>query len=192
MPIRFRCGYCNRLLGIARRKAGQETTCPHCGYTLTVPEDAIDEAPDISGMEDLDELLNPMSMPEPQSPPPPAQTSPGSYTATRPLTSPAVTAAPTTPRPATPVASPPRSSGLPGDRPMLGPSFESVLNAPGTAKDPRLAAKPAPSPGVGAMGLPDDRGHIVLSARKAAFLAIAVVILVGVSFVAGFLLASYK
>jgi phage FluMu protein Com len=37
MPIRFRCAYCNRLLGIATRKAGTETTCPHCGYTITVP-----------------------------------------------------------------------------------------------------------------------------------------------------------
>src|SRR5262249_29376644 len=37
MPIRFRCSYCNRLLGIATRKAGTETTCPHCGYTITVP-----------------------------------------------------------------------------------------------------------------------------------------------------------
>ena len=37
MPIRFRCAYCNRLLGIATRKAGMETICPHCGYTITVP-----------------------------------------------------------------------------------------------------------------------------------------------------------
>ena len=37
MPIRFRCSRCNRLLGIARRKAGTETTCPHCGATIMVP-----------------------------------------------------------------------------------------------------------------------------------------------------------
>jgi hypothetical protein len=37
MPIRFRCGYCSRLLGIARRKAGTHTTCPHCNATIAVP-----------------------------------------------------------------------------------------------------------------------------------------------------------
>ncbi|HEV3383571.1 MAG TPA: hypothetical protein VG097_02085, partial [Gemmata sp.] len=64
MPIRFRCGYCNRLLGIARRKAGSETTCPHCGYTLTVPDDPTG---DTTEMEDLDDLLNPASSPAPQT-----------------------------------------------------------------------------------------------------------------------------
>ncbi|HSQ55560.1 MAG TPA: hypothetical protein VLM40_07425, partial [Gemmata sp.] len=37
MPIRFRCGYCSRLLAIARRKAGTTTTCPHCGAIIGVP-----------------------------------------------------------------------------------------------------------------------------------------------------------
>src|SRR5580658_8551940 len=86
MPIRFRCGYCNRLLGIARRKAGTETTCPHCGYTLTVPEEGSEDVPDISGMEDLDELLNPMPDPRlsARSTSPSPQTSPGSLPATHP------------------------------------------------------------------------------------------------------------
>ena len=64
MPIRFRCSYCNRLLGIATRKAGMETICPHCGYTITVPvpqedngrpdDDARTERLDL---EDIEELL---------------------------------------------------------------------------------------------------------------------------------------
>jgi hypothetical protein len=37
MPIRFRCRYCNQLLGIARRKAGMEVDCPTCHGRLTVP-----------------------------------------------------------------------------------------------------------------------------------------------------------
>src|SRR5689334_2332815 len=37
MPIRFRCPHCSRLLGIARRKAGTETTCPRCGEVITGP-----------------------------------------------------------------------------------------------------------------------------------------------------------
>ena len=44
MPIRFRCSHCNRLLGIARRKAGTETKCPHCEGMILVPaEDAAED-----------------------------------------------------------------------------------------------------------------------------------------------------
>lgn len=38
MPIRFRCVYCNQLLGIARRKAGKIVTCTSCRGQLIVPE----------------------------------------------------------------------------------------------------------------------------------------------------------
>jgi len=37
MPIRFRCVYCEKLLGIARRKAGAVVNCPHCSEKLIVP-----------------------------------------------------------------------------------------------------------------------------------------------------------
>jgi len=37
MPIRFRCVYCDKLLGIGRRKAGAVVNCPHCGEKLIVP-----------------------------------------------------------------------------------------------------------------------------------------------------------
>jgi hypothetical protein len=37
MPIRFRCKYCNQLIGIARRKAGTEVLCPTCHGKLDVP-----------------------------------------------------------------------------------------------------------------------------------------------------------
>jgi phage FluMu protein Com len=37
MPIRFRCVYCEQLLGIARRKAGTVVKCPNCGGQLIVP-----------------------------------------------------------------------------------------------------------------------------------------------------------
>jgi phage FluMu protein Com len=43
MPIRFRCKYCNQLIGIARRKAGTDVSCPTCHGRLTVP--ASDESP---------------------------------------------------------------------------------------------------------------------------------------------------
>jgi hypothetical protein len=37
MPVRFRCAYCNQLLGIARRKAGTVVRCPTCAGQVVVP-----------------------------------------------------------------------------------------------------------------------------------------------------------
>ncbi len=37
MPIKFRCAYCNQLLGIARRKAGSVVKCPTCSGQVVVP-----------------------------------------------------------------------------------------------------------------------------------------------------------
>jgi phage FluMu protein Com len=37
MPVRFRCAYCNQLLGIARRKAGSIVRCPTCSGQVVVP-----------------------------------------------------------------------------------------------------------------------------------------------------------
>lgn len=40
MPIRFRCAYCNQLMGISHRKAGTVVRCPKCAGQVVVPEDA--------------------------------------------------------------------------------------------------------------------------------------------------------
>ena len=46
MPIRFRCAYCNQLMGIARRKAGTVVRCPTCSGQVVVPDpSAAGEAP---------------------------------------------------------------------------------------------------------------------------------------------------
>jgi|SRR5579871_658489 len=37
MPIRFRCGRCHQLMGIARRKAGTTVNCPTCHTPVVVP-----------------------------------------------------------------------------------------------------------------------------------------------------------
>jgi hypothetical protein len=37
MPIRFRCAYCNQLMGIARRKSGTVVRCPKCAGEVIVP-----------------------------------------------------------------------------------------------------------------------------------------------------------
>jgi hypothetical protein len=85
MPIRFRCAYCNQLLGIARRKAGQVVRCPTCAGQVVVPspEEAGDDgnaepgAPPAPGApvferSDFDELFQP-----PAAPPPPVTEGPG-------------------------------------------------------------------------------------------------------------------
>jgi DNA-directed RNA polymerase subunit RPC12/RpoP len=37
MPIRFRCAYCNQLMGISKRKAGHVVRCPKCAGEIIVP-----------------------------------------------------------------------------------------------------------------------------------------------------------
>jgi hypothetical protein len=37
MPIRFRCAYCNQLMGIATRKSGTVVRCPRCAGEVIVP-----------------------------------------------------------------------------------------------------------------------------------------------------------
>ncbi|MSQ94160.1 MAG: hypothetical protein EXR98_06335 [Gemmataceae bacterium] len=37
MPIRFRCAYCNQLMGISRKKAGTVVRCPKCAGEIIVP-----------------------------------------------------------------------------------------------------------------------------------------------------------
>jgi hypothetical protein len=66
MPIRFRCAYCNQLMGIATRKAGQVVKCPKCAGEIIVPvpdgmEPAAPEpAPPMAAFEDkaFEQLMN--------------------------------------------------------------------------------------------------------------------------------------
>jgi hypothetical protein len=51
MPIKFRCVYCEQLLGIARRKAGSVVKCPNCEGQLIVPAAESDD----EEMDDRDE-----------------------------------------------------------------------------------------------------------------------------------------
>jgi phage FluMu protein Com len=92
MPIRFRCRYCDQLLGIARRKAGLTVKCPTCQRELTVPSEdqsngpahepsgtvrATAESSPASGggpllfdRDDFDEILNPSARATAPSAPP--------------------------------------------------------------------------------------------------------------------------
>ncbi len=65
MPIRFRCAYCNQLLGIARRKAGKVVRCPNCAGQVVVPDIEEDRDPDEAP------VLQQQAAP-PAPPPPPA------------------------------------------------------------------------------------------------------------------------
>jgi hypothetical protein len=54
LSFTFRCGECNRLLGVSRSRIGTTVTCPKCGTDLVVPDPDDDTA---------------------EAPPPPASTS---------------------------------------------------------------------------------------------------------------------
>src|SRR5580658_1299088 len=46
MPIRFRCAYCNQLMGISTRKAGTVVKCPKCAGEIIVPSLDAPQAPE--------------------------------------------------------------------------------------------------------------------------------------------------
>jgi phage FluMu protein Com len=78
MPIRFRCRYCNQLLGIARRKSGTQVQCPTCRAELTVPvADEVEEPapaanPPLFERDDFEDFLNGGSASSARAPAPPA------------------------------------------------------------------------------------------------------------------------
>jgi hypothetical protein len=75
VPIRFRCAYCNQLMGIARRKAGTVVRCPTCSGQVVVPDPgAAAEAGPGPGPanqlfegSDFDQIFNPVAPKEPQA-----------------------------------------------------------------------------------------------------------------------------
>ncbi len=63
MPIRFRCAYCNQLMGIARRKAGAVVRCPKCAGEIIVPMPEIGSPPEA---DDADGPLGPEKFDDPE------------------------------------------------------------------------------------------------------------------------------
>jgi hypothetical protein len=162
------------LLGIARRKAGVETRCPHCGATIVVPQDDSGDE-DRTEFSDLDDLVNPVSERPVQAATP--------AVATRP-------APPPVPRAARSAAEP---IPLPPDeRPLFERDLEAVLGvtngSPGLSES--VKPKHSPTAGIDAMSLGSERSHIVISAQRATALAVVVVVLMALSFGAGFIIAS--
>ena len=196
MPIRFRCTYCNRLLGIASRKAGTDTVCPHCGYAITVPypedESAQTERLDLG---DVDELMGNgaterLAEPKTRAVPPPPVPAVSARHVEKPRAEnpkpPPVPKAPSAIRPQQPA---PKPAAQPSDEPPL---FEGDMDAilgktaaPAEEKRPR----PAPTSGPDAMSLGEPPRMLVISATKATILALGVAVLLALAFAAGYFLA---
>lgn len=214
MPIRFRCTFCNRLLGIATRKAGTDTTCPHCGFALTVPTPTEEEArTERINMEDVDELLGhgatervsePATQVVPPAPPLVPAVSPrlppDATRAEKPrpakVTPPPVPKAQSAIRPAQPGArpAPPPVPKAPAANPPFDepPLFEGDMDELlGKTAPPPSAERKAPTPtsGTDALSLGDPPRVIVLSTAKAVLLLCGVVLLLALAFATGFFVA---
>lgn len=190
MPIRFRCSYCNRLLGIATRKAGTETTCPHCGYAITVPvPQEENDRTERMNLEDVEAALGrgatelvkppaavadppPVERPRAELPKPPA----------------AVAKPKAPPAPPPPAPKPKPVSSDPNERPLFEGDMDDIL---GKTKVPVEAEKPKPkaTSGMDAMSLGEPAHQIVISQQKATFLMILAVVLMILSFAAGYFVA---
>jgi hypothetical protein len=60
MPIRFRCGRCNQLMGIARRKAGTTIQCPTCHSPVVVPQEQKEAAPPLPAAQPVGDAPAPL------------------------------------------------------------------------------------------------------------------------------------
>jgi phage FluMu protein Com len=196
MPIRFRCAYCNRLLGIATRKAGTETTCPHCGYTITVPYPDDSEKTERVNLADVEALLK-------RAPAGDAPGAGGELTQkSGVLTAPPLKAA----APVLEPASKPEKAAVPkGKAPVVpqkprdpnesAPLFEADLDALLGASDSPVALDRAPEPqtpasaGTDARSLGDPAQHVTLSSRAATLLMALVLVLLVLAFALGYYVA---
>lgn len=201
MPIRFRCPYCNRLLGIATRKAGTRTTCPHCGNSITVPIPAAEgEKTERINVEDVDELLGKSAGATVKEAPAPAAAAaaPSQPEVLEPeFEEPHAPAS--SPRPArqkvTKAAAakpPPRAKSKPydpDDPPLFEGDVDEILGA-SSAPDEEERDRPKPTGGLDAMSLAEPASRaLTLTPQAATLLMVAVVVLMALSFAAGYLLA---
>jgi hypothetical protein len=168
MPIRFRCAYCNQLLGIARRKAGTVVRCPTCAGQVVVPATDGGEDPKPEGnaplfeRSDFDDLF---SNPKPSRHDDEPRTAGGPAKGGG-----AGTAAPPAPAPA------------------HDPAW-------GTHADPDVAVEPIGLPSrsgpASAFTAPVRPPGIVLSPARATVLTVVVVVGLAVAFAAGLLVGRF-
>jgi protein TonB len=159
MPIRFRCAYCNQLMGIARRKAGTVVSCPTCHGQVVVP---MPESP-----------LIPVPAPSPPAPPVPLE-KPRANVFERQDFDPGLF----NPNPVPAPLPVPREPVNPPTAPMPptgGFDVQPVFLPPAPASAP----VPAPAP-------PKPPAGPKLTTRQMVLLAVGAVVLAGVAFGAGF------
>jgi phage FluMu protein Com len=189
MPIRFRCSYCNRLLGIATRKAGMETTCPHCGYAITVPVPQDDDGrterinlDDVEAMlgQGATEVVQPGAVAAPPAPPPAEAPKPAPVYP-KPAPPPPVPKARTAPAPVPKPVNP-------DDPPLFERDMDEILGKTAAPAEEERE-KPRAVSGMDAMSLGEPARQIVISAQNATFLMIFVVVLLAIAFAAGYFLA---
>jgi hypothetical protein len=159
------------LLGIARRKAGAETRCPHCGSTITVPKD--DDNYDQTHVDDLTDLFNGEANPH--------VIHDLAAVTTRP-------APPTVPRAAETPRREPRGISE-EEQPLFERDLDSVLGMP-VAEATETTKKSTVTAGLDVMSLEPDQNHLVISSQTATAIIVAMVVLLGLAFAAGFLIAS--
>jgi phage FluMu protein Com len=203
MPIRFRCAYCNRLLGIATRKAGTETTCPHCGYTITVPYPDDGEKTERVNLADVEALLK-----RPAAGEPPvvdaAEVTQKSGVLTAPPPAPPKALVPPAPpaakpvAPAAPKAKPPALPKKPRDPNESGLFEGDIDELLGGSESPILLERPAEAQknapgghGTDARSLGDPAQHLTLSSRAATLLMALVLVLLVLAFALGYYVAPH-
>lgn len=198
MPIRFRCSYCNRLLGIATRKAGTETTCPHCGYTITVPVPHDEGRTERLNLDDVEAALGqgatdvvppsavaalpapPVEKPRPEPQKPLVQVFQQPAPVAVPKSRPAAVPLPPEPKPEVPVD--------PNDPPLFERDMDEIFGKTAAPVEEEREQKPKVS-GMDALSLGDPSHQIVISAQKATLLMIVVVVMLVIAFAAGYFLA---
>jgi hypothetical protein len=173
MPIRFRCPFCQQLLGISRRKAGTNVTCPTCKAQVLVPTETNGPSPAPPGTEpvaplfereDFDDYLHGAS---PSGSPPRPPSAPAEAQGRAPQWGSGV-AAPVPP-PLAPVAARPPHRPEPSEAPAAGPGFD--FPAPAAPEQ-----KPA---------------ALVLSSGRVTLLTVVMVILLAIAFGAGLIVGRY-
>jgi DNA-directed RNA polymerase subunit RPC12/RpoP len=142
MPIRFRCAYCNQLLGISRRKAGTVVRCPNCSGQVVVP--TLEEAglsdgpqPTAPGQQlfegnEIDRLLEGTAGDQPSALAAPPRSSgpaaPAASAAVAPVSAPPISPAPSPQLIPSPSGAPPTSPGGPPNGVWLSPAKATMLS----------------------------------------------------------------
>lgn len=169
MPIRFRCAYCNQLMGISHRKLGTVVRCPTCAGQVVVPN------PDAPASPPPVEKKGTSAKPEKQEKPGPNLFEQSDIDdLLRPNVQGTVPAGKQAPAPPPPGA--------------WGTNIEALIDI--DRVDEVVVAPPAPPGGKPAMGIPSPTG-IVLSPSKATLLAVIAVLLIGIAFGGGVLVGKF-